>query len=215
MKNMVFGLIAGGMVILFAVLLLTLLHKNVRREELQQSLAEAMEGTMRAWVDEQEKRMEAIDTESDKGLCSKEAFTDYFLQALSVQLSSDSTVSVKVLAADAKKGLLSVEATEEFTYPGGQKGSVTAERTIIADRKEVVKEEVHTVRFFRSKEDMENGENVYKQFQIQHGDKLIQPGEPKKEKGSGTFLEWRDRNDYLSDFSQTVEGDLTYYAVFE
>lgn len=207
MKNMVFGLITSGTVILFAVLFLTLLHKNIRREELEQSLAEAMEVTMQTWGNEQ--------NAEERKLCDEEALSDYLVQALSVQLESDSAVAVKVLAADADKGLLSAEVTEEFTYPGGQTGSVRAQRTMIADREEAVTEELHTVRFFRSKEDMENGSNVYKQFQIQHGDRMIEPGKPQSEEGNSVFKEWRDGNDYLSDFSQAVEEDLAYYAVYE
>lgn len=105
--------------------------------------------------------------------------------------------------------------TEEFTYPGGQTGRVSVERTMIADREERVPEEMHTVTFFCSKEDMQSGENIYKKFQIQHGDKMIQPSEPRAEFGDKQFREWRDAKDYLSDFSQTVEADLAYYAVFE
>ena len=29
------------------------------------------------------------------------------------------------------------------------------------------------------------------------------------------FLEWRDSKDYLADFTQCVEENQTYYAVFE
>lgn len=207
MKNMVFGLITSGTVILFAVLFLTLLHKNVRREELEQSLAEAMEVTMQTWGKEQDA--------GERNICDEEALSDYLLQALSVQLESDSAVTVKVMAADADKGLLSAEVTEEFTYPGGQTGSVSAQRTMIAERKETMPEELHTVRFYRSKKDMEDDVNVYKQFQIQHGERMIEPRRPQNEEDGQTFKEWRDGNDYLSDFSQVVEDDLAYYAVFE
>ena len=33
MKHMVFGVLSGGIVILFVVMLLTMQHKNVRKEE--------------------------------------------------------------------------------------------------------------------------------------------------------------------------------------
>ena len=46
MKQMVFGVLSGGIVILFVVMLLTMQHKNVRKEELEQSLTEAMETTL-------------------------------------------------------------------------------------------------------------------------------------------------------------------------
>ena len=38
MKQMVFGVLSGSIVILFVVMLLTMQHKNVRKEELEQSL---------------------------------------------------------------------------------------------------------------------------------------------------------------------------------
>lgn len=46
MKHMVLGVLSGGIVVLFVVVLLTMQHKNVRKEELEQSLTEAMETTL-------------------------------------------------------------------------------------------------------------------------------------------------------------------------
>ena len=46
MKHMVLGVLSGGIVVLFVVVLLTMQHKNVRKEELEQSLTEVMETTL-------------------------------------------------------------------------------------------------------------------------------------------------------------------------
>ena len=50
MKHMVFGVLSGGIVILFVVMLLTMQHKNVRKEELEQSLTEAIETTLQTEI---------------------------------------------------------------------------------------------------------------------------------------------------------------------
>lgn len=205
MKHIVFGLVSGCMTILFVVTLLTLMNRNVRREELENSLAEAMETAMleryaRGW--------------EEKGL------EEQLVQYLMGQIESDSEVTVEILVADEEKGLLSVKAVECFRYLTGQEGKVECMRTILADREEQETEQQaarqHTVRFYLSREDMEQGKASYKQMVLWHGDCLIRPGEPVLPEGEDkTFVEWRDAGDYLADFSQCVEEDLCYYAVFE
>lgn len=114
MKHMVFGVLSGGIVVLFVVMLLTMQHKNVRKEELEQSLTEAMETTL-----------QMVQADADRDYTSEDMRT-LLIRNLVPQMNSDSELTVRMLAADAEKGLLSVEVEEHFSYPGGKMGSISA-----------------------------------------------------------------------------------------
>lgn len=207
MKHMVLGVLSGGIVILFVAVLLTMQHKNVRKEELEQSLTEAMETTM-----------QMVQADADRDYTSEDMRT-LLIRNLVPQMNSDSELTVRIVEADAEKGLLSVEVEEQFSYPGGKQGRIECFRTILAEREEEEKWEenidMHTVTFYRSKEEMEQGKSYYKKMEIQNGDACISPAEPISDDLKKKFLEWRDSQDYLADFSQCVEENQTYYAVFE
>ena len=121
MKHMVFGVLSGGIVILFVVMLLTMQHKNVRKEELEQSLTEAMETTL-----------QMVQADADRDYTSEDMRT-LLIRNLVPQMNSDSELTVRMIAADAEKGLLSVEVEEHFSYPGGKMGSIKCCRTILTD----------------------------------------------------------------------------------
>lgn len=199
MKQAVFGLITGSIVLLMIGMLLTLMTRNVRVEELRCSLAEAMEATMKQYVKE------------ESNFTEKE-MTTYLETELKQQISSDSEVTLDIICADSQLGLLSAEAEAVFTYPLGQRGSIRCKRTIVTDRKLADDVVSHKVSFFESKEDMQAGK-IYKQYTVQQGEKIISPVEPQSLKQN--FLEWRDSMDYLADFSQEVTQDRSYYAVYE
>ena len=74
---------------------------------------------------------------------------------------------------------------------------------------------MQTVNFYRSREEMEQGKSYYKKLEIQKGDYCTSPAEPVCDDLKKKFLEWRDSKDYLADFTQCVEENQTYYAVFE
>lgn len=209
MKHMVFGVLSGGIVILFIIVLLTMQHKNVREEELEHSLAEAMETTL-----------QIVKSDVDKNYTSEE-MRALLIRNLVPQINSDSELAVRIVAADPKRGLLSAEVKETFSYPGGKKGNITCFRTILAEEEANEKEkgdkgaDMHTVIFYRSKEEMEQGKSYYKRMEIEEGDCCISPAEPISDDMKKKFLEWRDSRDYLADFTQGVEENQIYYAVFE
>ena len=49
-------------------------------------------------------------------------------------MNSNSDVTVRILRADEKWGLLSVEVVETYLHPNGETGSVSAQRTILLER---------------------------------------------------------------------------------
>lgn len=91
MKHMVFGVLSGGIVILFVVMLLTMQHKNVRKEELEQSLTEAMETTL-----------QMVQADADRDYTSEDMRT-LLIRNLVPQMNSDSELTVRMIAADAEK----------------------------------------------------------------------------------------------------------------
>lgn len=86
----------------FVVMLLTMQHKNVRKEELEQSLTEAMETTL-----------QMVQADADRDYTSEDMRT-LLIRNLVPQMNSDSELTVRMIAADAEKGLLSVEVEEHF-----------------------------------------------------------------------------------------------------
>ena len=87
MKQMVFGVLSGSIVILFVVMLLTMQHKNVRKEELEQSLTEAMETTL-----------QMVQADADRDYTSEDMRT-LLIRNLVPQMNSDSELTVRMIAA--------------------------------------------------------------------------------------------------------------------
>ena len=102
MKHMVLGVLSGGIVVLFVVVLLTMQHKNVRKEELEQSLTEAMETTL-----------QMVQADAGRDYTSEDMRT-LLIRNLVPQMNSNSELTVRMLAADAEKGLLSVEVKKKW-----------------------------------------------------------------------------------------------------
>ena len=203
MKQVIYGMVCGIMILLFSVMLVVLQSRSVRQEELKLSLTEAMEAAM--------KQMENGQFSTDRELA------DAFAECFRSQINSDSSFRIHVACADVNKGILSVEVEQSYPYINGNTGNISCSRTmILEDRKqELVTPELCTVTFYLDHQDMEQQGNSYKQYQVAQGDVIPCPLSPSADYGKGQFQEWRDAGGYLADFSQQVTGDLVYYAVYE
>lgn len=124
MKQMVFGLIAVTMVVLFLTIIITVHGRTLRSSEVSQSLSEAMQTTMNHLL-----------SQNSYSISDTDEFIADFLEAFLMQVNSDSDITVHILEADVQKGLLSVEVVETYTHPNGEKGQVSACRTILLDKK--------------------------------------------------------------------------------
>lgn len=109
--------------VIFLVIVMTLGGKQMRKNELNRAVDGALEET----VENQ------FDTKTYSVNNTNEFIAD-FMEALLVQINSDSTMEVRVLDADYEKGLLSVEVTEHFYHPVGTQGSVSVKRTVIMEQ---------------------------------------------------------------------------------
>ena len=124
LKQMVFGMIAVTILILFLTIIITVHGRTLRSSEVTQSLSEAMQTTMNHLLSQQ-----------SYSITNQDEFVADFLEAFLVQVNSDSDITVHILKADSKKGLLSVEVIETYTHPNGEKGQISACRTVLLDPK--------------------------------------------------------------------------------
>lgn len=124
MKQVIYGMTCGGIVIFFALILLTLYGRGTRKTETQQALAQAMENAL-----------EQVMTQESYAVGEKDLFVADFLCELLVAVDSDAAIDVNILKADNEKGLLDVEVVETFHHPNGEVGKIAVRRTVIFDQK--------------------------------------------------------------------------------
>ena len=172
MKKVAFGMACGLVSLFVFVMMLTLFGRSARQNEAEYMLAQAIDSSL---SDVMQGRNHAITENED--------FVADFLKALLIQANSDSDISVSVLEADYKQGILSVEITEKFKHPNGNTGSVSQVRTVIFDKAEEKEPEYRKVTFYTGDDE------VYKEYRIQKGTLCSIPVSPKKE--GKTFLCWR------------------------
>jgi hypothetical protein len=104
-------------------IILTLCNVNLRQNELNHAVEHALKTTIENQFDETTYTAD-----------SKEELVADFLEALLVQINSDSRIKVEVLEVDVQKGLLSVEVKEIFQHPIGTEGQVAVKRTVIMEQ---------------------------------------------------------------------------------
>lgn len=218
MKKAAFGMACGLSALFVVVMMLTLYGRSVRQSEAEYMLAQAMDSSL-----------SGVMQGKNRAIKDNEDFVADFLKALLIQANSDSDITVSVLHADYKQGILSVEITEKFRHPNGNPGSVSKIRTVIFDRtEEKAKEpEYCKVGFYTA-----DGE-VYKEYGLQKGSLCMMPVDPKKE--GKVFGGWRFVNGgtgraeckriaydggvknvlACGGSPYTVQGDTKLIAVFE
>lgn len=132
------------------------------------------------------------------------------VENLAVALDTDTEVTVEVMEADRKKGILAVRVKEKFMYPNGRTGNVQWERIAIRNQMEEETTEQYEVRFYESRAEMTGKGAYYKSYTVQEGERILAPVTPEKE--DAAFVCWKDSKDYIADFSQPVQQNLVYYA---
>lgn len=197
MKNAVMIFTGTLLGIITMVIIMTILGRMNRSVELQSNLSAVVENGVQ--------QMKSIT--SDLGL---NEIIETCIRELAVSLDTDSKVQVDVMGGDVEKGVLSIRVTEQFKHPNGTAGSTKWERTAIWNQLESTPELSYEVRFYRTKTDLEQRKNCYKTYRVQEGDKVVPPKNPSLEEG--TFVCWKDPNDYIADFSQPIKQNLIYYA---
>lgn len=172
MKHIIYGFACTLIVVFTAVIALTLQGRTLRDTEVEQALAESVDGALSNLMEN-----------NVYPVGSEELFAADLLQALLAQTNSMSDVTVSVLEADLVHGILSVEITEKYRHPNGREGTVSACRTVIFDRDVEEEEENFTVSFYVADNEL------YKRYTVPKEGYCNMPAPPKVE--GKRFKHWR------------------------
>lgn len=180
MKQVVFGVVAGFIVILCAVAVLTVEGRSNREHELKQALSAAVDETM-----------QNVCVTHKYDVKDSDEFAADFCQALLERISTGTgehqdgnlSIQVNVLEADPDRGLLSVAVTETFTHPNGKVGKVKCNSTAVLEREKEKQEVILTYCL---------GERIYRQFGLLQGQDFKIPEDPADP--GRTFVCWIDQD---------------------
>lgn len=125
MKNVVTGIMMSIMMALFIIIILTTDDRIIRINEVNTALADALDESLNV-----------LDINKYSIADTDELIADV-TQGLLVQIESDAEVTVNVMDADNDKGIVTVEAVENFRKASGSAGQTAATRTIILEKQQV------------------------------------------------------------------------------
>ena len=130
MRNAILGFTFAIVTLYMFLIQSSLMTKDVRQNEIEQSLNSAIKTTMET----------AYDKNSTLEIHSNEELMQLFNENLLTQITSDSDITVNFMGVDYENGLLDVQVSSKFKYPyktpeapEGKPGKVTARRSIILD----------------------------------------------------------------------------------
>ena len=135
------------------------------------------------------------------------------MERIAVAVDSDSDIKMEVYGIDEEKGVMAIRVSEIFKHPNGAESETEWERTVIYNRAETEQQNCYEVRFYNSKADLLGEGRCYKSYMVQEGEQISPPANPILQ--GVAFVEWKDANDYIADFSQPIEEDRSYYATWE
>jgi len=124
MRNILTAFIAALIAVVIILTGFTIHGRSIRQVELDNALKSSMEDAMTSLLYE-EGRPE-----------TEEEWKAAFLQSMALQINSASDLTVNILEADVEAGILSVEATLNWTHPIGTRGSVSNTMTVIMEEYE-------------------------------------------------------------------------------
>ena len=125
MKNVVMGVMMSIIIALITIIILTTDDRIVRINEVNTALADALDESLNV-----------LDINKYSIADTDELIADV-TQGLLVQIESDAEVTVNVMDADNDKGIVTVEAVENFRKASGAAGQTAATRTIILEKQQV------------------------------------------------------------------------------
>lgn len=195
MKHTVYGISLAALAMAVVAILLGASGKSVRENEIETALNTAIE-----------QALEQI-TEEGHGAGDDQGLIGDFNQLLLQQVESDSEIQVEILTADAKRGVLDVRITDTYQNILGQERKIVCRKSVIQEAY-TKKKGYHTVTF------VADGE-VYDQYSLYEGARLVLPGTPKK--SGKVFRYWtkQGENQECRLEDELVEDDVTLVAVFE
>lgn len=195
MKHTVYGILLAVIAMVVVAILLGVSGKSVRVNEIETALNTAIEQALKQLKEED------YATGDDQGLIAD------FNQLLLQQVESDSEVQVEILTADAKRGVLDVRIINTYQNIFGQERKIVCRKSVIQEAY-TEKKGYHTITF------LADGE-VYDQYSLYEGSKLVLPNTPKK--SGKVFRYWAKQGESQECMleHELVEDDVTLVAVFE
>lgn len=195
MKHVIYGSVLLVVTVMVIAGVMIVSGKDVRENEADKALNTAVEQTLK-------QLQEYGGYEIEDG---QELIAD-FQQTLLMHISSDADIEVKILAADAEKGVLDVEVTATYK-------TVNAKEKQAVCRKTVILEQYSDKKGYCVAEFLVDG-TVYEKYSIYQGSTIIIPTEPYK--NGYVFRGWKKmgEGEWLTD-EFIVENDVTFQAVFE
>lgn len=177
-----------GILMAFTLLILIFTTANIgnRQQEVQSTLATAIEETVETMM---QSNLYSINDQDE--------FVADFIESLSQHIESNAGIEVRVMAADEEKGLLSIKVIEHYKHLNGNDGQVSCDKTVIFNQTPEQEEPLHTVTFYLSGE-------VYKIYQITDGEPIILPNK----KG----ITWKDDAGNTITQDYTVTQDVNIYG---
>jgi len=206
MKNTILGMCFVFFVVISMSIIFIIDGRRIRKEEIVDSLSCAIESSMQTIAG------------NKYNISDNEQFIADIMQAILLQIESDSTVTINILDIDYEKGILSIEVIEYYRQPNGNPATVACVKTVIFEQDigGSVSDSDKQVKITYLVPD--NGDNViYKEFNIKKGSEIIIPQNPTI-KGK-TFLQWtyNGSNYTLSDSDHNkvkVNQDISLIATF-
>ena len=112
MKNVVMGAMMSIIIALITIIILTTDDRIVRINEDNTALANALDESI-----------SIIDTDKYSISDTSQLIAD-ITQGLLMQIESDSDITINVMDADRDKGIVTIEAVQDFIKPTGKSGQV-------------------------------------------------------------------------------------------
>ena len=201
MRNAVLAMILIVILVFAGFTVQSIHNKSIRKNELDTNLSAAIEESLSVLV-----------VDPDYSAEGEEELLSDAIENLLTRITSDSDFKVRVLAADAEKGILDIEATEHFRQPGGKEASVTCRRTALIEDYQENEEVFYKVVF-------ETEEGIVKEISVHKGSALNNDMPPRALPRQGEdFIGWRltDNGAVYEDISGLFcVKDLTFQAVYK
>lgn len=158
MKNVIIGALSTIFMLMIVLFMFTVYGRHVRTREIDDGLNNAMRIAT-----------EMLMEDEDYAPQSNEEFFADFMQAFSMHINSESTITVDVMAIDYSIGLLKLRVTSTYQHLTGDIGTVSIEKTIILEQYENENATAFYVVTYYV-----NGA-VYKEYEVEEGSMHIVP----------------------------------------
>lgn len=188
MKNIIVGFVITLIVLLSINISMTVNARDIRQQEAENALDSALEGTISTL------------SKNTYSINNQEEYIADLVMALTEQIQSDSSVTIRVLDTDYDKGIMSIQVTETYKHINGKTGNVVAKKTVILEDKEHqdINNDVnmYTIQYLYP------DNTIYKYMTVSEGTFLYEPANPYPDER----IYWTSDNAVVS-FPFTVNSD--------